>query len=136
MRELHACSRYSHYQLQIKRFKDLCLHSIRSGNGCVFVSGNDDQIEGFIIGMVDDLYHVLQPKYATDLFFYVSERDQVNAPGLIDAFIDWAWSEPNVVSIRLCATDAVVDYTRTAKLYKRKGFVQEGEMYEMKRISK
>lgn len=121
--------------MQIKRFKDLCLHSIRSGNGCVFVGEVDGVIEGFLIGMVDDLYHVLQPKYATDIFFYVSDRDQTSATGLIDAFVNWAEQVPDVVSIRLGATDAVKTYKRTEKMYIRKGFVQEGVMYE-KRIER
>ena len=99
---------------------------------CVFVCEKDGAVEGFIIGMIDDLYHVLQPKYATDVFFYVSERDQRGAAGLFAAFIDWARAVPNVVSIRVGATDAVEDFERVAKLFKRKDFVQVGGIYEVR----
>lgn len=108
------------------------MESIRSGNGCLFVVEKNEVVEGFLIGTMDNLYHVLRVKYATDLFFYISERTQYGALGLIKEFIDWALSKPDVVSIRMGATDAIENFNRVAKLYKRKGLVQEGVMYEMR----
>jgi len=131
-KELHGRSRYADYGLRVAKVKDLIMESIRSGNGCVFVAEINGIIEGFIVGAIDDLYHILKAKYATDIFFYVSKRDQRSAPGLLDAFIEWAKIVPSVVSIRLGATDAVGDYERVAKLFARKGLKQEGVMYEMK----
>jgi len=131
LEEMHARSKYAEYPVSKRKFKDLCMESIRSGNGCLFVSEDKGEIRGFIIGAVDDLYHVLRVKYATDLFFYVSEQGK-GAGQLVTQFIDWAIAKPDVVTIRMGATDAITDFNRVAKLYERKGLTQEGVMHEMR----
>ena len=132
MEEAHATSKYKKYPLAMDRkFKPLVMESIRSGNGCVFISTTDDKVTGFIIGAVDDLYHVLNVKYATDMFFYVTPAGGGAGVKLLNAFISWARGVPGVVRIRLGSTNAVGDYERTAKLFERKGLTQEGVMHEM-----
>lgn len=126
--EAHSASKYAKYPMNLKgKFKPLLMESIRSGNSCLFVSERKGKVTGFIIGMIDDLYHVLNVKYATDIFFF-AQRD---GGALLDAFIEWAGRIPGVVQIRLGATDAVGDYTRVEKLFGRKGLIQEGVMYTM-----
>lgn len=134
MLEGHAVSKYKEYPINVDRkLKPLIMESIRSGNHCVFVSTIDERITGFLIGMVDDLYHILNVKYATDLFFYVADVDRKGGVGLLNEFIQWARQVPNVVRIRLGVTNVAegVDYDRVAKLYVQKGFIQEGLLFEM-----
>ena len=128
MIEGHKVSKYKDYPLDTKRkFRTLLMESIRSGNSCVFVAERQGVVVGFLVGMVDDLYHILNVKYATDLFFFALYEGSA----LLDAFIEWAKIQPGVVRIRLGATDVVEDYNRVAKLYDRKGLTQEGALYEM-----
>ncbi len=130
---VHPYTKYAEYPINMDRkMKPLLMESIRSGNGCAFVSLLEGKITGFIIGMVDDLYQVLNVKYATDLFFYVGPEDGHGASGLLDAFIAWARTVPKVVVIRLGITDIVSpDYMRVSKLYERKGLVRNGVLHEM-----
>lgn len=132
MLEAHAGSKYAGYKPNPKKFKGICMEMMRSGKGCAFVSEVRGVVEGFLIGMTDDLYHILNEQYATDLFFYVSERDGRGGIALLDSFLAWAGSIPAVVTVRLGITDLVGDYDRIAKLYERKGLVREGLMYEMR----
>lgn len=128
----HIESKYAEYRLDLNRkFKPLLMESIRSGNGCVYVSLAGDNITGFIVGMIDDLYHVLHVKYASDMFFYALPSDPRGFVALLDEFLGWAQQVPDVVRIRLGATNAVGDFHPVAKLYVKKGLTLEGEMYEM-----
>lgn len=128
MLRVHPTTKYAQFSINMDRkAKPLLMESIRSGNHCLYVSVVGEKITGFLMGMIDDLYHILNVKYATDLFFYVSPGDGRGGIGLLDAFIAWAWSIPAVVCIRLGITDIISnDYSRVAKLYERKGLVQEG----------
>lgn len=132
MLRVFPLTKYAEFPLNMDRkMKPLLLESIRSGNSCVFVSTVNAKITGFLVGMVDDLYHVLNVKYATDLFFYVEPGDGHGGAKLLDTFIAWAETIPKVVRIRMGATDALGEYSRVAKLYERRGFSQEGVLYDM-----
>ncbi len=130
--ELHQISKYAGYQINMRQFKELCMESIRSGNNCLFVYEENGSVEGFLIGIIDNLYHVLREKYASDLFFCKSLTAKGDATGLMAAFLEWAKSQPGVVSIRMGATDVVSDYNKVSKLYDRCGMIQEGVLYEMR----
>lgn len=136
MHELHQRSVYADFTLDERVFKNICIEAARchGKGGCLFVAEHKGVVEGFIIGAVNRLYNVGKEFEARDIFFYVSERgDRRDAERLIDAFLGWASTAPNVVIINMGATDAVGDSARTAKLYRRKGLTQNGVLY-MKRI--
>lgn len=132
LKEGHADSKYAQYRLDIKnRFKPFVMESVRSGDHCVFVSETNGQVEGYLIGMVDDLYQFLAVQYATDVLFWVSKRDDKrNFIRLLDAFREWAASHPKVVRIRYGVTDVVGDTGPVERLYERKGLRREGALFE------
>lgn len=123
--------------VSVKEIKSLMMQAIQrhglaqAGGACVFVSEHHDAVDGFIAGLLERIYHVGDRLSATDFFFYVDpDGSPASASGLIDAFIDWALGIEGVIEIRLGATDIIQDYQRTAALYRRKGFVQTGVIYE------
>ncbi len=120
-----------------KEIKALLVNAIQrhgltsAGGACVFVSEHQGVVDGFIAGLLDRVYHIGDKLSATDLFLYVApDGSPTSAGGLIDAFVDWALDNEAVVEIRLAATDIIQDYERTAALYRRKGFIQTGVIYE------
>ncbi len=132
MAEGHKKSTLSAYPINVKRkLKPLLMDSIRSGTKCVYVAIKDEKVIGFIVGVIDDLYHILDVKYVADLFFYVAKDDRGEGGALFDAFIAWGKSQKGVVRIRPSATNVVGSYERTAKMYARKGFTQEGVIFDM-----
>lgn len=101
------------------------------GGGFVMVAEADGALEGFIVGYLDRLYHVLDGLMATDLFFICSERAHARSAGeMLDAFIEWAEGNKRVVEIRMGVTNAVGDWRRAGKIYQRRGFEQSGAMWE------
>lgn len=123
--------------VSIKEAKALLVQAIQrhglaaAGGACVFVSEHDGAVDGFISGLLDRVYHIGEKLSATDFFFYVApDGSPASAGGLIDAFVDWALGIEAVIEIRLGATDIIQDYERTAALYRRKGFIQTGVIYE------
>lgn len=101
------------------------------GGGLAMVAEADEAIEGFMIGYLDRVYHVLDGLMATDLFFICSERARARSAGeLLDAFIAWAEGNKRVIEIRMGVTNALGDWRRAGKLYERRGFEQCGAMWE------
>jgi len=127
--EAHGKSKYRDIKLNINLFKDLCKNCIVSGNGCLFVCETKGTVEGYLIGAVDVLYQILTVKYATDLQFYVSENAGRGAFGLMNSFLGWA-RDQKVYSVRIGAVDMIENYDRFSALLKRKGFAQEGILFE------
>lgn len=139
--EMHARSVYAdRATLDVKAFKALCVQAIqRHGKAaCLFVAGGGgagDAPEGFIMGTVDRLFGISRETYATDLFFYCSERSHAHSAGrLLDAFLGWAETAPGVIEIRLGVSGAIGDWRRAGALYRRRGMVADGAMY-VRRIS-
>ncbi|MCP4536511.1 MAG: hypothetical protein GY832_05135 [Chloroflexi bacterium] len=133
IKEAHAKSKYADYRLDLKgKFKPLCMEAIRSGNHCLFVSEKNGIVEGFLIGVTDDLYAVLKEKYATDVLFWISERDNPrNFVRLAMTFVEWARSIPGVVRIRMGVTDAVGETRPVEKMFETLGMSREGAMFDM-----
>jgi len=134
MEEMHGRSRYAAYGLDLEGFKNQCVQAIEGhGQGtCLFVADGEQKAEGFILGVTDAPYGVIEARYATDLFFYVTlGADPHHASRLYDAFLAWAQAAPGVIEIRNGAVDAISDYRRTERLYQRKGLTQEGVLYRM-----
>jgi len=102
-----------------------------AGGSCVFVIDRSGYIEGFIVGILDRVYHIGAKLMATDLFYYVRPSSGAHdAAKLFDAFVDWARSVPDVIEIRNGATDAIGDFRRVEKWWQRRGMKQVGVIYE------
>lgn len=136
MKKAHARSKYANsITLDERLFKNTCVscaqgHSEKVNVSCSFVSDGESGIDGFIIGLTDNIYHFGKEKYATDIIFYVDEcANKKSAIELIKSFMLWAEQARDVVEIRMGATDVICDYKRTEALYKRFGLKQEGVLY-------
>lgn len=133
-REMHAKSKYADYPGNERVYKATFIESIRlhaaGRGGCLFVAEKDGVVEGFILGVVCRVYNVCDVYEARDMFFFVTERaDKRDAAKLAKALFKWASGLPDVVEINMGATDAISDYGRTEKLYRRLGMTQNGVMY-------
>lgn len=130
--EMHARSVYATRATpDIKAFKALCVQAIqRHGTtACLFVA-EGEAVEGFIMGTLDRLFGISHETYATDLFFYCSNRAHArDAGGLLDAFLGWAERAPGVIEIRLGVSGAIGDWRRAGALYQRRGMVADGALY-------
>lgn len=106
-------------------------HTNYGGTLCL-VSEHEGIVKGFIIGLIDMVYPVLAERMVTDLLFVFAEdappRDAVT---MVKRLIAWAKSAPKVIEIHLGVTDAIGDWERVGRLYKRLGFTQSGAMFRM-----
>ena len=95
----------------------------QDGSTFVFVAEREDVVQGFIIAALSRLYGIGTKLGAADTHFYVSGRAHArDAFKLIAAYEAWATENEQVIEINLCATDAVGEFERTEKLYRRLGF--------------
>lgn len=106
---------------------------LNNGGTLVLVSEKDGAIEGFMIGMLDQVYPCLKELVATDLLFIASERADVrDARTMLKQIIAWAEGNPKVIEIRLGVTGAIGDkWGRTGKFYEHTGLSQCGGIYRM-----
>ena len=104
---------------------------LKDGGASAFVAEQDNEIVGFIIGVLDRLYHIGHRLMATDLLFYAGTkagpRDFV---GLFDAFEAWAESVPGIAEIKPGITDAIDEPERLAKFYERRGYRRCGAIFQ------
>jgi len=136
--EMHARSVYAgRAELDVREAKALMLRSIqrhggrRAGSTLVMVAATDGVVHGFLLGLLDRVYHVLGALLATDVFFYVDGHgDPRDARRLLRALMAWADTNPAVIEVRMGATGAIGDWRRTEKLYQRAGMHQAGVIYE------
>lgn len=100
------------------------------GGSLVLVAETDGVIEGFVIGLLDAVYPAMKELRATDLLFICSERVAARDPRtMVQQIIAWAEDNPKVIEVLLGVTDAIGDWSRTAKLYERMGLTQCGGMF-------
>ena len=105
--------------------------ALSDGGTLVLVSECEGVIKGFVIGILDRVYHIGTKLMATDLFTFNSpDGDPRDGLRLIDGLIAWAESNPAVIEIKLGAVDAVGDFERTAKVFRRRGLKQSGVIYQ------
>lgn len=102
------------------------------GGTIVLVEEKDGQIEAFIIGILDRVYHIGNRLQANDLFLFATPKaSRTAATRLIDGYIEWALANPKVAKIMLSWTDALgVDSDKIERLYAKKGFHRVGGIWE------
>ncbi len=95
----------------------------QDGSTFVFVAERSGIVAGFIIAALSRLYGIGTKLSASDTHFYVTRRAHArDAFLLIDAYEAWAANNDQVIEINLCATNAIGEFLRTEKLYRRMGF--------------
>lgn len=92
----------------------------------------DGQLVGFMIGALQRVYMIGNRLEAQDIYLFCSPAAPVRAPErLIDAYIEWAASNAKVAEITLSFTNVGgVKVAKLARLYKRKGFSQIGQIWK------
>lgn len=136
--ENHARSVYAgRCGVDIKLTKSLIIQAIQrdklktAGGTCAFVSERKGAVDGFIVGTLDRVYHIGTKLMAMDMFFVAGATSTLREAGaLLDAYIAWGFSCPDVIEINLSATTVVGPTDRIEKLFRRKGFVRSGVIYE------
>lgn len=138
--EMHAASKFiGRVSISEKALHDLLLMTLGNmrrpiaGGTHFSVTVRKDRVEGFMIGILDRVYHIGTKLVAQDMFLHVSKNGfKTDVSRLIDDYIEWASGNPNVIDINLSWTDALPGAERISNLYRRKGFVRVGGIYERK----
>lgn len=141
--EMHARSRYAAVSdVDNLKVRSILTQSLQrdggTGSGATRAQvAMDDggKVQGFIIGILTPLYDIGTALLATDWMFYLSERGRPqDAFLLLDSVIAWADANPRVKIQRYGVMDAIEDFTRTGKLYAKRGFRQAGAIWERETI--
>jgi hypothetical protein len=99
----------------------------------VAVAEKDGVVEGLIVGVVDRIYHIGDKLYASDLFWFCSERaDARDALGLLRGMLAWARAVPGCIETQIGVTGIIGDENEAARLGEvltRLGFAPYGRIY-------
>ena len=101
------------------------------GASCVFVVENGEEvIQAFCVGALDRVYHIGEKLVAQDVFLVADAGAPLAATlMLVDAYLGWAESCPDVLEINLSWTDVVGVSPAIEQLYARKGFTRCGAIF-------
>lgn len=133
----HGKTYYAHNTaidpVMAKQFLVQCIqrHGHINYGGClVLVSEKAGIVEGFIIGVLDQIYPVSPALRATDLFFLLTDQaPKTDAVKMIKRVVAWGESCPKVVEVFLGVSDVLGDWLNTAKLYETLGLHQCGGLF-------
>lgn len=118
-----------------KQFLTQCVqrHGHNNYGGClVLVSEIGGKVEGFIIGILDQIYPVAKELRATDIFFLMTEKaPQRDAFAMIKHLIKWGRDNPKVVEVFVGVNDVMGDWSTTARLYQKLGLSQCGGLFRL-----
>ena len=136
--EMHAASKFAgRVAISDRALHDLLLMALGNRNrpivgGTHFsVAVRKDRVEGFMIGMLDRVYHIGTKLVAQDMFLNVTDKGFMgDFLRLIDDYVDWANGNPNVININLSWTNSLPDAERIESAYMRKGFSRAGGIYQ------
>lgn len=138
LRAQHAASKYANRtKIHDKALTGLLMgayaqqHQRGPQGAHLSIAERDGKVVGFIIGVLDRVYHIGEKLTANDLFF-VNEGTVGDTLGLVDAYIAWARGNPKVIEVVLSWSDTLPGAEKVAGLFRRKGFTKSGEMYEMR----
>lgn len=102
------------------------------GASFVAVAIRDQKVEGFVVGILDRVYHVTDKLAANDVFLYCSDKAASgDFLSLLKAYRDWAVANPKVIEVRTSWTNAMATGERMGPVYDRMGFSKVGEIYEL-----
>lgn len=107
-------------------------HGMKNAGGTmVMVAEAGGVVEGFIIGVIDRVYHVGVALMVTDLFFITSERaEPQDAYRMLKALIRWGEENPKVIEVRCGVTGIVGNVDDIGALYARAGMNRVGAFFE------
>lgn len=99
----------------------------------VVLATEGDEPVGFVIGVMDRVYHIGDMLTANDLYLYVrGGQSPKHTFALVDSYLEWARRHRKCIEIVLSWSDAIPGADRLAALYQRKGARKTGEMFEIR----
>lgn len=94
------------------------------------IEDDDGEVVAFMLGVLDRIYHVGSRLCAQDMFLVSGPRaSNRSAIKLLNAYVEWAQSNPAVHEIMLSHTDALPEGDRMGAVYARLGFDRCGGIY-------
>lgn len=103
------------------------------GGTLFLIAEQDGKVCGFMVGMLSRVYHISNKLVAQDAWLYARKGSRAaHTFQMIDKYIAWAQGNRRVIEINLSWQDALPGAARVAGLYRRKGFTQVGEIFEMR----
>lgn len=141
LHEMHAASKYlGRVEISDKAADTLLMGAIaaqgQSGPQAshVIIAEENGKTVGFMVGALSRVEHIGNKLTANDIFLYVRPKaSQKHVIALIDSYIEWASSKRAVIDIMLSWKDTLPGAERVEPLYRRKGFVKIGGIWEMRR---
>lgn len=136
LRETHTRSKYAgRTEINQKAMEQMLTGLVaaqnQNGPGATFlmVSEKGGEVVGFMAGVLNRIYNIGEKLGATDLFLIGSSVNRADTDALVDAYIDWASTNPKVIEIGLSWSDTVAKGGLAKYLYTRRGFRLSGEAY-------
>lgn len=137
--EMYAASKYvGRGEIAPKAAESLFMGAIASQGqfgpqGSHVAIAEEEEPVGFLVGVLDRVYHVGSKLMAQDVLFYVRPgASPRHALALVDSYIAWAARPRACIEIMLSWSDAIPGAEKIAALAKRKGFDKVGEMFELR----
>jgi hypothetical protein len=139
LRNVHAKSKYAKITaLNDKALEQTVMSMIAGQNqqgpqaSHVTICEHDGQVVGFMASSLNRVYNICDKLVASDTFLVNESKRAVDTAQMIDAYIEWASSNPKVVEIALTWSDAVAGSHRLGALFRRRGYRRVGEQYEVR----
>lgn len=105
-------------------------HTTDGGTQVNVIEAEDGSIAAFMVGVLNRVYHVGNALCAQDMFLVAGDRAPALASRtLLNAYVEWASSNPRVLEINLSHTDALPEGDRMGAVYERLGFERCGGIY-------
>lgn len=138
MVEAQAASTYSEFSGMFEtRARAILMNAMQrhggdtEGSTFVAVADVGDQIDGFVIGVLQPLYLVLDVLEGTDMFLIVRQKAHGDTGGrLLRAMHKWAWASPYVQVVRQGNNAAFGNLRVSGRLYTQAGMKITGNVYE------
>lgn len=136
--EMLSVSRYAdRMDTDVQTLRSLIMDGVRrnggknNGSTLFMVHEVDGKIRGFMLGILERVYHFGTKLRASDVFLFCAEGAHFRAfDKLEDAYIEWALDNPKVIEVMLSWTDAIGENGhKVARSYRRKGFRKCGEIW-------
>lgn len=139
LREAHERSIYAGLTFDDAEAKSILMQGMqRNGQtnegGACFLVAEGERVEGFILGVLQRLYHVHKELTAQDLFLVATKQVEPRDPArLIAGFRKWAFANPRVVQVEIGATGVISDFRVTGRWLQRQGMQAYGGIYRQEK---
>jgi len=129
---LHEQSPYRDVPGDLQTFAHTIGQCISNAFGFAMVAEREGKITGLMLGAAVPLWFC-KKRSASDIVTYAEHPG--DGARMIRAFIQWAWSIPNVIEVTM-AQSSGIEVERTAMIYEREGLERVGSIFTAVREEK